>query len=215
MDLLRSVEVVGTSSFIRERSSLSRHLQESATARINVAIGVRGVVAKESDAKSVKHDNPGPKSTSKGPRRNRWGEIEDESSVSVKQDKITETETLKPVKMSPGERFLNRALSRSGSQTQSNNSHGDVEKKGDTSSSGSSRSSGSVKIGERTQKKRREPAPKVNLLNHNQPSCYGCGALLQTAEAEAPGYIPPQTFAVVIIVLFQCFGFRTWNDNLK
>ncbi|KAG6554501.1 hypothetical protein Mapa_003879 [Marchantia paleacea] len=48
----------------------------------------------------------------------------------------------------------------------------------------------------RKKKKKKKDIPVVNNLNRNQPSCYGCGSILQTRESESPGYIPPQTFEV-------------------
>ncbi|CAM6081814.1 unnamed protein product [Calypogeia fissa] len=102
-----------------------------------------------------------------------------------------------PVKESPGERLLNRALhtqSRSSPEPQRVLIDDRVEFNVDSNDTSSSKG---AKFGDMMpKKKKKDAAPKVNLLHHSQPSCYGCGSILQTSEAEAPGYIAPETFAV-------------------
>lgn len=49
-------------------------------------------------------------------------------------------------------------------------------------------------------KKRKEKALKAN--NKAVVSCYGCGAPLQTLDNDAPGYVDPDTYDLVIFVGF-------------
>ncbi|CAM6093130.1 unnamed protein product [Calypogeia fissa] len=142
-------------------------------------------------------------SSFRGPRRSSWGEIEpEEAPVKPRREDsdpdFTDSESdVTPVKESPGERLLNRALhtrSRNSLEPQRVLKDDLVEFKGDSNDISTSRG---AKFGEMMpKKKKKDTAPKVNLLHHSQPSCYGCGSILQTSEAEAPGYIAPETFAV-------------------
>lgn len=46
-------------------------------------------------------------------------------------------------------------------------------------------------------KKIKDKATKVLKVSPVLPSCYGCGAPLQTSETDAPGYVEPDTYELV------------------
>lgn len=48
-------------------------------------------------------------------------------------------------------------------------------------------------------KKQKKKKDKVLKVNSAVASCYGCGAPLQTAESDAPGYVDPDTYELVRI----------------
>ncbi|CAI9092034.1 OLC1v1027173C3 [Oldenlandia corymbosa var. corymbosa] len=45
-----------------------------------------------------------------------------------------------------------------------------------------------------TRKKKKKDKGKVLKISTVLPSCYGCGAALQTSETDAPGYVDPDTY---------------------
>lgn len=47
-------------------------------------------------------------------------------------------------------------------------------------------------------KKKKKKKEKVLKVNTAVASCYGCGAPLQTSESDAPGYVDPDTYELVL-----------------
>ncbi|KAL3685270.1 hypothetical protein R1sor_003292 [Riccia sorocarpa] len=103
-----------------------------------------------------------------------------------------------PVFESPGERYLRIALGIQDSKNQKNDWE-DEDRPRDSRKGGRKLEETPKKTDELSKKEKKmkkSSVPVINNLNHNHPSCYGCGAVLQTQESEAPGYIPPQTYEV-------------------
>ncbi|BBM98022.1 nitric-oxide synthase, plant [Marchantia polymorpha subsp. ruderalis] len=107
-----------------------------------------------------------------------------------------------PVVEGPGERFLRNAMRVQDEKILKSNSETDESFR--DSAKANRKKEGPLLKGSKKdeseelskKKKKKKDIPVVNKLNHNQPSCYGCGSILQTRESESPGYIPPQTFEV-------------------
>lgn len=54
-------------------------------------------------------------------------------------------------------------------------------------------------------KKRKKKKDKVLKVSSMLPSCYGCGAPLQTLEMDAPGYVDPETYELVWLISMLAF----------
>lgn len=59
-------------------------------------------------------------------------------------------------------------------------------------------SAASSTVLEEIKKKKKNKEKVVKSTSFNAPSCYGCGAPLQTSELDAPGYVEPETYSLVI-----------------
>lgn len=61
-----------------------------------------------------------------------------------------------------------------------------------------------VIVAKKERKKKREKLAAF-VARRDEPCCYGCGAVLQSSDAEAPGFLPLATFEVVRFNLFVRF----------
>ena len=58
-----------------------------------------------------------------------------------------------------------------------------------------------------TKKKKKKMMKKEKVLKVSMAvaTCYGCGAPLQTADSDSPGYVDPETYELVLIVFVSAF----------
>lgn len=66
----------------------------------------------------------------------------------------------------------------------------------------SSAASATVLAETKKKKKSKDKAAKSSSIT--APSCYGCGAPLQTSESDAPGYVEPETYSLVSFHALEC-----------
>jgi hypothetical protein len=55
----------------------------------------------------------------------------------------------------------------------------------------------SVKATAKKERKQKREKVAAFVARRDEPCCYGCGAVLQSSDVEAPGFLPLATFEVV------------------
>ena len=74
-----------------------------------------------------------------------------------------------------------------------------------------------VKAKAKKERKQKREKLAAFVARRDEPCCYGCGAVLQSSDAEAPGFLPLATFEVVcfsVVVRFSiecgCVALNLW-----
>ncbi|KAL2629695.1 hypothetical protein R1flu_014381 [Riccia fluitans] len=156
-------------------------------------VSIHAVSANDSNPGISGRQKPGRKSGSK-PRKYEELNTSADRALRREEDAVPGRDVT-PVVESPGERYLRLALGIQNTKNQGN-SWEDEGGPRDPRKSGRKVEESPKENEELSKKEKKKIKNAVSNLSHSQPSCYGCGAVLQTQESEAPGYISPQTYEV-------------------